>query len=439
MRLPRLAIASDDYLNEVRDDEGRPLGEMRASHRAAVDMTLRPCPYAGTRHGLPMATASLKQVSKHWDAVLGALASIRGHYVSRGATLPLSSFDIWRIGKTAESVPAFMLSRADRPSQLLPATTAALFKSILGINAALSLRFVKWLLHSGSGPSPATATLLEHSETHGWLVGDQRVCAGSEAMMHRVLDVLANGGVAPSRAAATALPDDAEALHEYAHHLMRLALLLELIEVAAGLVASDMLDALGAQRACDATYGRGAADGLARFVATHHTVYSLRERDADSRSQALRRVSRTLHVLDDGSEPAAAMKGAADRVPPAWAEPSAAGIAKAGMIVGIDSLERCVVNGLPLARMVALWASFERIAMLAARSTERALASVFGETPPVIALAQMQRPRATAPIRRAFRDLFGVTARHQASGTLITAVAPGARRPRLVGRSLPLG
>jgi hypothetical protein len=429
MRLRRLATASDDYLNEIRDQEGRPLGEMRAVSRDGVDMPLRPCPYAGTRHGLPMATASLAQVSKHWTAVIGAAAALRTHYLSRGATPPLSSFDLWRIGKTAESVPAFMLARADRTAPPLPAATAALFKSILGINAALSLRFVKWLLDGGTGPCPTPATLLEHSEARNWLIGDLRVCAGSESMIRRLLDVLANGDVAPSPAAAAALPADIDALYVYAHHLMRLALVLEIVEVAAGLVAADLFGAIRGQRA-DGAIKRSGGGGLARVVTLHDAAYGLRQRDFDSRIQSVRRLTRTVRLLDDGSAWAAAMNQAAERLPGALAEPSPDVVLDRATLARLHSLERRLVKRVPLAAMVAAWAAFERIAMLAARSTEQALAHTLGDAPAAIALARLERPRVTAPIRRAFRELFGVSAKHQAAATHISIDRPTARPRR---------
>ena len=66
-------------LNDMLDDEGRPISERRANAavRAGVEMDMRECPYAGIRHGRLMNTSALAQVSHHYNPVMGEIAAFR--------------------------------------------------------------------------------------------------------------------------------------------------------------------------------------------------------------------------------------------------------------------------------------------------------------------------------------------------------------------------
>ena len=53
-------------LNDIVDNEGRPVSERRAdaAARAGVEMEMRQCPYAGIRHDKWMNVSALAQISR---------------------------------------------------------------------------------------------------------------------------------------------------------------------------------------------------------------------------------------------------------------------------------------------------------------------------------------------------------------------------------------
>ena len=66
-------------LDDVHDEEGRPLGERRASSEAkkGVEMVLRECPYRDARQGSPMNVSALKQVLRPFDEVMNELRAFQ--------------------------------------------------------------------------------------------------------------------------------------------------------------------------------------------------------------------------------------------------------------------------------------------------------------------------------------------------------------------------
>jgi hypothetical protein len=73
-----LPFASFDFLRSLCDENGRPLGEVKAP-ACAVPTELVACDYADSRSagGLPMNVSALLQIFAHWRIVLGRIRRMR--------------------------------------------------------------------------------------------------------------------------------------------------------------------------------------------------------------------------------------------------------------------------------------------------------------------------------------------------------------------------
>lgn len=194
-------------LNNVTDTEGRPLGEGRAhtSIRSAVDMHMRPCPYPGSRSGLPMNRSALQQMTDRWDAVLDALAT-SSQFVSglrhqgpsaaqprpegdrRLATTEPTTASRWalayEISAALGSLPAAMIYRKVAPlaDGEIPALVAAVFKIAVGVEGLIRHTLVRL----PSDP-PTAENLLQLAEDQGRLLADGEACAGPERLILQAL------------------------------------------------------------------------------------------------------------------------------------------------------------------------------------------------------------------------------------------------------------
>lgn len=217
MTLPRLSFLELLALHGVLDDEQRPLGEHRAPKdlAGAAPTELKRCPYPGSRHqhALPMNLSALRQTTRHWDEVASGLAALR-QWCGGGAE-PSDLGELWRQTAAAAVVPAFLLFRADAGQQpVIDAGTAVLFKASLGLKFLLEQRALEELVATGGLDGRRAAdTLAEYSESSGWLVGRQEVCAATPKMIQDVLRVVVFGGpIGPSRMiAAVPEPDRLQA------------------------------------------------------------------------------------------------------------------------------------------------------------------------------------------------------------------------------------
>ncbi|MDQ3363823.1 MAG: hypothetical protein M3680_00120 [Myxococcota bacterium] len=199
----------------MRDAEGRPLSEGKAGpdRMAGVPFALRTCPYPGSRHhhARPMNLSALRQVSAHWDGVLGAVAYLRElHRQSAGTGISCIA-DVWRIGHMTSSIAELAFMRTWRPigDRELPATIAAMYKVTLGVTST-SLK--AWSDVAVRFTSPASVDfLIDYAERHGQLIGPDQVCGGSETMIRELLAVVVDGGASGDggRIATTVVGDEA--------------------------------------------------------------------------------------------------------------------------------------------------------------------------------------------------------------------------------------
>ena len=182
----------------MRDREGRPLGEAKAgaARMSGVPFELRTCPYPGSRHRHPhpMNLSALKQVSAHWQGVLGALAYLHDQHRRAAGASPPCIVDVWRVGHLTNALADFAFMRTWKPvaDGELPATIGALYKVSLGV-ASTSLG--AWAAGAVTFTTPTSVDfLLDHAERHGQLIGPEQVCGGTAAMISELLAVALEGG-----------------------------------------------------------------------------------------------------------------------------------------------------------------------------------------------------------------------------------------------------
>jgi len=187
-----------------RDDEDRPVREGRTppEHLRPDDIEWKPCLYPGSRYmAQPMNVSALRQMSVHWDAMIGALGFMRAAYARARGAYAADLFDIWRVAHLGSALPWFFILRGEKA----PAYLAALSKATLGVGIWGSRLFVK--TREGWVP-PARFTsqqMLELAEETGTLIADTEVCSGPEKMLLKFFDVMTEDAFpadAPQLAAA---------------------------------------------------------------------------------------------------------------------------------------------------------------------------------------------------------------------------------------------
>jgi hypothetical protein len=185
--------------------------------RNGVATELIACYYSGPRRRtpLPMNVSALTQIQAHWNQVLQRIRTIRAAFTGRSGYLEASALDLWRIAHAAVSLVSFRyLERRASPT---PVADAALFKATAGIKYALRHAGVARLADgSVIGSHPNAAALWDYIDRERLLIGSAQVCAGPEAMIRELLDVLVDGGGNASPAGADDDPFDTEKLLAYA-------------------------------------------------------------------------------------------------------------------------------------------------------------------------------------------------------------------------------
>lgn len=167
-------------INDRRDSDGRPLGEQASPTMYASCREERACPYPGGRHGLTMNTAALRQVRRHWPAVLQTVRA----WGRPGATVR----EAWQV-----TLAAYVVA-ATHPEPI-PAPISALYKTCIGFNQVL---FFLLLAADDVGEAPLSALatppeFVQWLEREGWLLGQDQVCAGPARLIAAVFAALCDG------------------------------------------------------------------------------------------------------------------------------------------------------------------------------------------------------------------------------------------------------
>lgn len=245
-----------------RDDEDRPLREGRtpAEHLRATDIEYKPCPYAGSRseHALPMNVSALRQMSAHWDDIVGAMVMLRDAYREVRGVTELDLMDAWRVSQLGAALPWwFVLGKGETA----PAYAAALAKAMQGVGLWAQLDFVKLQTQAWQPPPLTAASILALTEANGTLIGETEVCAGPEKMLLRYFEAMV--GTTPADVAASprlaTLIAERDAMLGFAAHYVGFKVALWIHYLARRFVHADIAAALGPR-----VDERAAQDAIAR-------------------------------------------------------------------------------------------------------------------------------------------------------------------------------
>jgi hypothetical protein len=185
-------------VKDLKDREGRPLGEHQASEAARVGtvMKLKQCPYPGTRHAhpKPMNTSALQQVSAHWHEALCGLRSLRAMYLATRRKRLSTTFDYLQLGSTVAAVPAYVSYRVEQPvgHGELSGVVATMYKLVIGVNRTLMLLVSGELMAGGADNQleMSHADIGEFAETTAMLIGPKEVCAGTPQQIQSFIGAL---------------------------------------------------------------------------------------------------------------------------------------------------------------------------------------------------------------------------------------------------------
>jgi hypothetical protein len=242
-------------IEDFIDDEGRPVGEARASAevRAAVVTEHRLCPYPGSRfhHDQPMNVTSLKQTIRDWPHILGVMHAIRSAWLEGRDRTSVSVLDCVRISQTTMLVPAYLLfcARAPLRNGELPASMASVHRVVSGIFLECLNVLFSEIISGADVKRPVTAwELVEFAERTGMLVGKPgtEVCAGPPAFIEEALTMMVEETCRspkdPTRLHAL-IPDLGRCL-EYGRHVSDLTLYLYALAVRLRLAVTDISERL---------------------------------------------------------------------------------------------------------------------------------------------------------------------------------------------------
>lgn len=179
-------------LNDMLDDEGRPISERRADAtvRAGVEMDMRVCPYSGIRNGQWMNKSALTQVSNYYNPVMAEIVAFRGHVGGNTATWA----DILAAVMDQLASPAIQLLQkrdARGPVSAQVSVGHKLAAGFFGVTRNLHER-----LALGENIPVTAQAFLDLMDETGALVGTTEVCAGSPQMIRKATTLLVEGGPA---------------------------------------------------------------------------------------------------------------------------------------------------------------------------------------------------------------------------------------------------
>lgn len=176
-------------LDDMLDDEGRPISERRADAmaRVGVEMEMRECPFAGIRHDKLMNVSALTQITHYFNDVLAEIAAFRRQAKGEHATWE----EILAYIVELLAGPAIYLLQQRNPTGPVPAQIAVGHKLAAGMFGVL--RDLHERLALGANIPVTVDSFLDLVDEMGALVGTSEACAGSPKMIRKVSTVLLEG------------------------------------------------------------------------------------------------------------------------------------------------------------------------------------------------------------------------------------------------------
>lgn len=182
------AIIAD--LNDMLDDEGRPISERRADAAARVDveMEMRKCPFDGIRHDKWMNVSALTQITNYYKPVLAEMAAFRRQAKNANPTWD----DIMAGVVDLLAGPAIYLLQKRNPEDKVPAQIAVGHKLAAGMFGVLCGLHERLALGDNI-PISVDSFLNLVDETDALVGAAMEACAGSPLMIRKASVALLEG------------------------------------------------------------------------------------------------------------------------------------------------------------------------------------------------------------------------------------------------------
>lgn len=176
-------------LDDMLDDEGRPISERRADAlaRVGVEMEMRRCPFEGIRKDKWMNVSALVQITHYLNPVLAEMAALRRQLAGEDVTWE----DILAGVIDLLSGPARYLLQQRSPKGPVPAQVAVghkLAAGFFGVMRGLNERRVL-----GADIPVTVDSFLNLIDEMDALLGASEACAGSPPMIRKAVTALLEG------------------------------------------------------------------------------------------------------------------------------------------------------------------------------------------------------------------------------------------------------
>ncbi len=175
-------------IEEIVDEEGRPIAERRAPSavKEGVAIELRPCPYKDERHGIDMNVSALAQITSHLPGVLADMACMRSSLAGHAPTW----LDIYALIIDMLIAPGMQLLRTQgtRPISGKMAVGYKLAAGYFGVLRALLVHEAK-----GNAVPRDVPEFLAFIKERRSLIGASEACAGPPVMIVKTTTMLLHG------------------------------------------------------------------------------------------------------------------------------------------------------------------------------------------------------------------------------------------------------
>lgn len=191
-----------DRLGTLLDDEGRPLHEGEARTRAdGCPIEFRVCPYSGSRKGAMINASALRQLGRHWHAVLASVVCIRRKYLQTYSRDVAGQEDVLRIALALSYAPPYLFRRCRErlSSGQLPAFIGGTFKASLDVITTIVLLVIGNMSRDEYDPCKPISLndVIDCAERDGLYLNGQFACSGSPRQVNDFVSALLTGQPCP--------------------------------------------------------------------------------------------------------------------------------------------------------------------------------------------------------------------------------------------------
>lgn len=186
------AVMSD--LNDMLDDEGRPISERRADAmaRVGVEMEMKLCPFTDIRKDRWMNVSALEQITRYLNPVLEELEAFRRHTGNDDATWD----DILASVINQLAGPAIYLLQQRNAQGPVPARVAVGHKLAAGMFGVMRGLCERLALGANNLPVSVDTFMNLILETEALVGATYEACAGSMPMIRKATTALIDGNPA---------------------------------------------------------------------------------------------------------------------------------------------------------------------------------------------------------------------------------------------------